>query len=96
MKENPLRGKLLEFLKTMYPDGADKRIIVSTFFEYHKVEDIIISLQYLADKEYILKKEVPHPYNKAETVCWFKILPKGIDLLDGNIPADPGILILRG
>ena len=96
MKANALRGKLLEFLKSMYPEGADKRTIVSIFYQYHHVDAIIEALEYLSDKKYLLKKEVAHPYTEKEKICWYKILPEGIDLFDGNITQDPGIVIPRG
>ena len=96
MKDNILRGKLLELLRKIYPDGADQKTVISIFFQYYKTEDISASLEYLADKEYILKKVSPHPFLTQETIQWFKLAPKGIDLLDGNVPADPGILIPRG
>jgi hypothetical protein len=95
MKDNILRGKLLELLRKVYPEGVDKKTVMSIFFQYHKTEDISASLEYLSDKEYALKKEFPHPYMKQELIQWFKLTPKGIDLLDGNISADPGILIPR-
>jgi hypothetical protein len=96
MKDNILRGKLMELLRKVYPEGVEQKTVMSVFFQYHKTEDISASLEYLADKEYVLKKERPHPYLKQETVKWYKLTPKGVDLLDGNITADPGILIQRG
>lgn len=95
MKENILRGKLLELLRKIYPEGIDQKTVMSILFQYHKVDDILTSLEYLIDKEYVLKKEHPHPYLKQEKIQWYKLTPKGIDLLDGSIPDDPGILIPR-
>jgi hypothetical protein len=96
MKDNVLRGKIMELLRKVYPEGVDKKTIMSVFFQYHKTEDISSSLEYLSDKEYIIKKEFPHPYLEQELVQWYKLSPKGMDLLEGNIPADPGILLPRG
>jgi len=95
-KDNILRGILLEFLRKVYPEGAEKKTIISIFYQYHKTEDISTSLEYLTDKKYIHKKEHPHPYIKQEAILWYKITPEGIDLIEGNIKADPGILIQRG
>ena len=95
-KDNVLRGLLLELLQDVYPEGIEKKSIVSIFFQYHQVADIATSLEYLTDKEYVIKKELPHPYIKQETIGWYKLTPKGIDLLEGNIDADPGILVRRG
>ena len=96
MKDNILRGKLIDLLRKVYPEGAEQKTVLSIFFQYHKTEDISASLEYLTDKEYVLKKELPHPYLKQEAIRWYKLTPKGIDLMDGNIPADPGILVPRG
>jgi len=95
MKDTILRGKLLELLLDVYPDGAEKSTIISILFQYHKADDISASLEYLADKGYAQKKEYPHPYVTQEMVHWYKISPHGIDLLEGNIAADPGILVPR-
>ncbi len=96
MKDNILRGKILDILRKMYPEGADKRTINSILYQYHTIDNIAASLEYLVDKQYALRKEFPHPYAEQEVIQWYKLLPKGIDLLDGNIDADPGILIPRG
>jgi len=96
MKENILRGKLLDLFRKVYPEGIDQNTVISILFQYHKTGDILTSLEYLVDKGYSLKKEHPHPYIKQEKILWYKLTPKGVDLLDGNIENDPGILIQRG
>ncbi|MCL2127952.1 MAG: hypothetical protein FWH38_06820 [Treponema sp.] len=96
MKQTVLRGKILDLLKKVYPDGVDEITIVSILYQYFKTEDITASLEYLADKGYTLKKEQPHAFLPQETIRWHKLSPKGIDLVEGSIPADPGILVPRG
>jgi hypothetical protein len=96
MKDNILRGKILDILKKVYPDGADYQTLVTILFQYHKTSDIATSLEYLADKNYVLKKEHPHPFKEQEFIQWYKLTPLGVDIVEGNIPADPGILIPRG
>ena len=93
MKDNILRGKLLDLLRKVYPDGIEKTSIISILFQYHKTDDISASLEYLVDKEYAVKKEYPHPFVVQEMIHWYKLSPRGIDLLEGNIQEDPGILI---
>ncbi|MCL2210190.1 MAG: hypothetical protein FWC19_06500 [Treponema sp.] len=93
--ENILRGTLLDFLRKVYPEGAGYQSILSVFFQYHKIDAISASLEYLADKAYIKKIEQPHPYIQHEKLMWYKITPHGIDLNDGTIPSDPGILLQR-
>lgn len=95
MKDNVLRGKLIEFLRKVYPDGVEQASIISIFFQYHKADDIATSLEYLVDKGYALRKEYPHPYIQQEIIHWYKLAPSGMDLYEGNIDPDPGILIPR-
>lgn len=93
MKPLILRGKLLEFLRDLYPEGADEKTIVGIFYEYHTYDDIIESLSYLADKGYAERKEVPHPYKSVERIRLYKISPAGIDLMDGTT-IDPAVTII--
>jgi len=93
MKDTTLRGKLLEFLKDIYPEGAESRAIASVFYEYHKYNGIMQSLEYLADKGYVLCKKISHPYKSNETLSMYKISPAGIDLIEGTT-IDPGVAIL--
>lgn len=93
MKPLILRGKLLEFLRDLYPEGADERTIVGVFYEYHDYDDIIQSLAYLADKGYAERKDVSHPYKSAERIRIYKIAPQGIDLMDGTT-SDPAVTIV--
>jgi len=96
MKDTILRGKILDLLKRVYPDGIEQKTFFSILFQYHKPEDIRASLEYLVDTDYISLKEQPHPVFEQEKVQWYKLSPKGVDLLEGNIAENPGILIQRG
>jgi len=96
MKDTIVRGKILDLLKKVYPNGVDEITVISILYQYHKTEDIHASLEYLADKDYVEKKQQPHPFLEREFVRWYKLKPKGVDLLEGNIDPDPGILIQRG
>ena len=96
MKQTIVRGKILDLLKKVYPDGADEITVISVLYQYHKTEDIGASLEYVVDKGYVEKKQHPHPFKKQEYVRWYKLKPHGVDLLEGNIDPDPGILIQRG
>ena len=96
MKQNILRGKILDILKKTYPDGVDEITMISILYQYHKTEDIQASLEYVVDKDYVEKKQQPHPFIEQNHVRWYKLKPKGVDLLEGNIDPDPGILIQRG
>jgi len=95
MKPVIIRGKILEFLRDLYPNGADERTIVGVFYAYHDYDDIIDAVSYLADKGYAKLSEVPHPYKKVEKIRLYKIDPRGIDLLDGTI-SDPAVTVIPG
>jgi len=96
MKQNILRGKILGLLKKVYPDGVDEITVISILYQYHKTDDILASLEYVVDKGYVEKKQQPHPFMEHEFVRWYKLKPNGVDLLEGNIDPDPGVLIQRG
>lgn len=96
MKQTIVRGKILGLLKKVYPDGVDEITIVSILYQYHKTEDIHASLEYITDKDYVERKQQPHPFMEREYVRWYKLKPKGVDLLEGTIEPDPGILIQQG
>jgi hypothetical protein len=96
MKQTILRGKILALLKKVYPEGIDEITVISVLYQYHKSDDILSSLAYLVDKTYVDKKQQPHPFIEQEYVRWYKLTSKGVDLLEGNIDAEPGILIQRG
>ena len=96
MKQNILRGKILDLLKKVYPDGVDEITMISILYQYHRPDDICASLEYVVDKGYVEKKQQPHPFLERERVRWYKLKPGGVDLLEGNIDPDPGVLIQRG
>lgn len=93
VKSAYLRGELIAFLHTVYPDGIPEQVIVRAFYDYNERDVIISSLEYLAEKGYAEKKEIAHPYKEREFVRWFKITAKGIDLIEGNIALDKGVCI---
>ncbi len=93
MKANVLRGKILEFLRHIYPEGADERTVVGVFYEYYEYDAILQALSYMADKGYLSKTEVPHPFRGGERVRIYKAAPAGIDLVDGTI-TDPAVSVL--
>lgn len=95
LREAPTRGEILTFLREIYPEGAERRTILSVLYQYHDYEPIKQALEYLVDKGYVTRKDVPHPYRNSDTISIYRISPKGIDLLDGLVQ-DPAVLIPRG
>jgi len=92
MKPLILRGKILEFLRDIYPEGADERTIIGVFYEYHHYDDIKEAAAYLADKGYAKLTDVPHPYKTKERIRIYRVTPAGIDLLDGTT-SDPAVVL---
>jgi DNA-binding PadR family transcriptional regulator len=93
IRDNVLRGKILSFLRDLFPQGTDRITVVGIYYEFYKPDDIVDSLEYLVSKGYVDKREFPHPARKLEKLASYTINAKGIDLCDG-LNADPGITII--
>ena len=91
--EKSLRGKILQFLREIFPQGTDRMTVVGIYYEYWKKELIIDTLEYLVSKGYVVKREFPHPAKKLEKLETYTINAAGIDICDGTT-SDPGIVIL--
>lgn len=88
-----LRGKILQFLREMFPQGTDRITVLGVFYELHPPREISDALEYLVSKRYVDKREFPHPVRKLEKLATYTINATGIDLCDGTT-ADPGITLL--
>lgn len=93
IKDNVLRGKILTFLRDLFPQGTDRITVIGIYYEYHRREDIIDALEYLVSKGYVDKREVPHPARKLEKLSTYTINATGIDLCDGAV-TDIGVTIV--
>lgn len=87
------RGDILQCLFRLYPDTVGDNVLISTFTWMlpHKIEGHIA---YLVDSGYVEREEVDRErfeFSSAKYVV--KITPKGIDLFEKSIAADPGIQI---
>jgi len=83
-----LRGLILDFLKRIYPREIEELEIIAVFYQYHRDTEIRQALAYLVDKGYVEAKKVAIPYDKRKYRTLYKITPKGIDLLEGEIIDD--------
>jgi DNA-binding PadR family transcriptional regulator len=83
-----LRGLILDFLNRIYPREIEELEIIAVFYQYYRDTEIRQALAYLADKGYVDVKKVVIPYDKRRYRTLYKITPKGIDLLDGEIVDD--------
>jgi Fe2+ or Zn2+ uptake regulation protein len=85
------RGKILKALEVAYPHDLTAVVILSCLQERHiqaTGTTVERDLHYLADKGYLTLLEVE---DEGEKVLMARLSPKGKDLLDGTIPADPGV-----
>ena len=78
-----LRGRILDYLYSIYPKAISEDKIVKLFIGYYKQDEIIRALFYLADRGYI---KVIHDKPTFE----YQITSKGIDVLHGDID-DKGV-----
>ena len=85
------RGELLRMLYRMYPDPVADNVIKSTFvWITHGVLDGHAA--YLVESGYAAREEIDRKKWEFSTANYLlKITPKGIQLLEGEIDADPGI-----
>jgi DNA-binding PadR family transcriptional regulator len=83
-----LRGLILDFLKRIYPREIEELEVIAVFYQYHRDTEIRQALAYLVDKGYVEAKKVAIPYDKRRYRMLYKITPKGIDLLEGEIIDD--------
>jgi DNA-binding PadR family transcriptional regulator len=92
-EDREFRGYILSMCKTNYPYGCSKELIgqaaADMAFAFSPAE-ISGHIEYMREKGYVRVEELQSGRNVREIV---KITAKGIDLLNGHIPEDPGILI---
>lgn len=85
------RGEILRMLYRLYPDVVGDNVLKITFtwvtpgvLEGH--------VAYLVEDGYARREDIDHSKFEFSTASYLlKITAKGIDLLEGNIAADPGI-----
>jgi len=94
MRENELRGKIIVFLEHIYPENVEEMSIIGVLYEYHEPEDIRRALEYLTDRGYVARREIPHPYKERTFVRLYKITPSGIDLKAG-LSKDAGVTVVE-
>lgn len=83
------RGRLLKILYKAFPDGVNDDLIRLTLSQMglHVTSGVLRGhCDYLKGKGYV---EIEDIHGKIDYLV--KLTPKGIDLLESNIAADPGI-----
>lgn len=85
------RGEILRMLYRMYPDAVGDNVLHSTFI-WITPSVIKGHVAYLVEDGYATMEKIDHKKYQFSTAEYIlKITPKGIDLLESNIDADPGI-----
>ncbi len=87
-----IRGEILNILHFNYPIPLSDRQIIRYLEELNMTtySDINAHLEYLSDSEYITK-DVKALKSIRQENTFVKLLPKGINLIEHNIPDDAGI-----
>lgn len=90
-----VRGKILYYLKLIYPQAATLPLLQGELdiFGYPvPIEDVEFHAAYLAEKGLISLENIRGP-EARRYISLVRITAKGIDFLDGRLPADEGIYL---
>lgn len=94
LENKEIRGWILNTIDRAKPYGASFQLIEITLTDLGfncSGNEIKAQLKYLGDKGYIKHEVIVR--NCIERHLNF-ITPKGVDLMEGNIPPDPGVIII--
>jgi hypothetical protein len=90
-----IRGKILYYLKLIYPQSATLPLLQGELdiFGYPvPMEDLDFHVAYLSEKGLVNLENVRGPQARRY-VTLVKITAKGIDYIDGRLPADEGVYL---
>jgi len=90
-----VRGKVLYYLHLIYPQQSTMQLLQAEldYFGYPvPIEELSFHVAYLQDKKLVEVETVRGPYSHR-SVNLVKITARGIDFLDGRLPADDGIYL---
>lgn len=93
VENREIRGWVLRICERAQPYGASFTVIETTLMEsgfHSSLSEIKAHLQYLERKGYIRMEEVEVGGVRRRINS---ITPKGVDLMEGNIDPDPGVLL---
>jgi DNA-binding PadR family transcriptional regulator len=93
IENQEIRGWILRICQRAQPYGASFQVIEVTLMEagfHHSLTEMKSHLKYLEEKGYITMEELKQGGVKRRINS---ITPKGVDLLEGNIEPDPGVLL---
>lgn len=88
-----VRGKLLYYLKLIYPRAATLPLLQGELdiFGYPvPIDELDFHVAYLAEKGLVNVDKRPHA---RRSITLVKITAKGIDYFDGRLPKDEGVYL---
>jgi hypothetical protein len=91
IQRRQIRGRILRALDTIYPKDLNLSTIVLVLEDRHMpatAADVRQDLAYLDEKGYV---ELLEQQDDGEEVLLARLTAKGKDLLEKNIPEDPGV-----
>lgn len=92
-ENNMIRGIILRALQVNYPHPVGDQLLAEILLDaQYQVTPHLVSgyLTYLEDKGYIVTEVAEEKTLKIYRKL-ARLTPHGVDLLDGNIEADPGV-----
>lgn len=92
VENKEIRGWILRILDRFRPDGTSFEVIESVLLDSRfnvTLNELKAHLVYLTEKGYVRLDEIER--NRVKRRINY-ITPKGVDLLEGNIPEDPGVM----
>ncbi|TEB09316.1 hypothetical protein [Pelotomaculum propionicicum] len=92
-----LRGFILSICMHNYPHGCSEKLIATTVGENQFDSSPALlrgHIEYLLEKGYV-RTEVAEAKHLGISRTLVYITAKGIDLLEGNIQPDPGVLLFQ-
>ena len=88
------RGHIIKILKIAYPGPASLELLELTLNDRQCPSSISVIkgyVQYLADKGYVDIYEEGRSIGLESDRIMARLAPKGVDLIEGIIPPDPGV-----
>lgn len=93
-ENSEVRGWILTIIERMKPYGASFELIEASLCDLEfpcSINEIKAHLKYLEGKGYIRTDEI----KRQGVIRRINYLtPKGVDLKEGNIPEDPGVMLV--
>jgi hypothetical protein len=92
-----IRGRILRLLQISYPYPVSEKVLYQSFLDIKlPIGETALAghCAYLREKGYI-ESEKLEDYELGVTIWTHKLTALGIDLQEGNAPADPGIDIQK-